>query len=59
LIEIKSREDIPAAMQKNDELLREAWSMKAASAMLSTTYNIYITGKHSDEIYQEVKFAYC
>jgi len=53
---IKSWEDIPKAMQKNNELFLEAWSTKEARDSFDKAYNKYFTGKHSDEIYQEVKF---
>lgn len=56
ITEIKSWEDIPKAMQKNDELFKEAWPSKAAQDQFNKAYNKYFTGKHSDEIYREVKF---
>ena len=56
ITEIKSWEDIPKAMQKNNELFKEAWSSKAAQDQFNKAYNKYFTGKHSDEIYREVKF---
>jgi hypothetical protein len=55
ITEVKSWEDIPKAMQKNNELFMEAWSTKEARAGFNKAYNKYFTGKHSDEIYQEVK----
>ena len=51
---IKTWEDIPKAMQKNNELFMEAWSTKEARDSFDKAYNKYFTGKHSDEIYQEV-----
>lgn len=54
---IKTWEDIPKAMQKNNELFLEAWSTKEAQESFDKAYNKYFTGKHSDEIYQEVKFG--
>jgi hypothetical protein len=53
---IKTWEDIPKAMQKNNELFREAWSTKEERDAFNKAYNKYFTGKHSDEIYQEVVF---
>jgi len=53
---IKTWEDIPKAMQKNNELFLEAWSTEEARDSFDKAYNKYFTGKHSDEIYQEVKF---
>jgi hypothetical protein len=54
---IKTWEDIPKAMQKNNELFLEAWSTKEARDSFDKAYNKYFTGKHSDEIYQEVSFS--
>jgi hypothetical protein len=54
---IKTWEDIPKAMQKNNELFLEAWSTKEARDSFDKAYNKYFTGKHSDEIYQEVNFS--
>jgi len=51
---IKTWEDIPKAMQKNDELFMAAWSTKEARESFNKAYDKYFTGKHSDEIYQEV-----
>lgn len=51
---IKSWEDIPKAMQKNNELFMQAWSTEEARESFDKAYNKYFTGKHSDEIYQEV-----
>lgn len=53
---IKTWEDIPKAMQKNNELFMEAWTTEEARESFDKAYNKYFTGKHSDEIYQEVKF---
>ena len=53
---IKTWEDIPKAMQKNNELFMEAWTTEDARESFDKAYNKYFTGKHSDEIYQEVKF---
>jgi hypothetical protein len=57
LTEIKSREDISASKQKNDELFREALPTKKARDAFNNAYDKYFTGKHSDEIYQEVTFG--
>ena len=53
---IKTWEDIPKAMQKNNELFMAAWSTKEARESFDKAYNKYFTGKHSDEIYQEVNY---
>lgn len=57
ITEVQTWEDIPKAMAKNNELFRAAWSTKEARASFNKAYNKYFTGKHSDEIYQEVKFG--
>ncbi len=51
---LKNWEDISKAMQKNDELFLAAWSTKATQDNFNKAYNKYFSGKHSDEIYQEV-----
>lgn len=56
ITEIKTWEDIPKAMQKNNELFMEEWSTKEARDNFNKAYDKYFTGQHSDEIYQEVKF---
>ena len=57
ITEVQTWEDIPKAMAKNNELFRAAWSTKEARASFNKAYNKYFTGKHSDEIYREVKFS--
>lgn len=57
ITEIKSWEDIPKAMEKNNELFMSAWSTKEARDAFNKAYDKYFTGKHSDEIYQEVTFG--
>jgi len=57
ITEVKTWEDIPKAMQKNDELFMTAWSTKEARASFNKAYDKYFTGKHSDEIYQESTFG--
>lgn len=54
ITEIKSWEDIPKAMQKNNELFEMVWTSKEARDQFNKAYNKYFTGKHSDEIYREV-----
>lgn len=54
--EIRSWEDIPKAMEKNNELFMEGWPTKEAREKFNKAYDKYFTGKHSDEIYQEVVF---
>ena len=57
ITEVKTWEDIPKAMQKNDELFMAAWPTKEARASFNKAYDKYFTGKHSDEIYQESTFG--
>jgi predicted proteasome-type protease len=57
ITEVRTWEDIPKAMQKNNELFMEAWSTKEAREKFNKAYNKYFTGKHSDEIYREVQFV--
>jgi hypothetical protein len=57
ITEVKTWEDIPKAMQKNDELFMAAWSTKEARESFNKAYDKYFTGKHSDEIYQESTFG--
>ncbi len=56
ITEIKTWDDIPKAMAKNNELFIEAFPTKEAREQFNKALNKYLTGKHSDEIYQEVKF---
>lgn len=53
---VKNWEDIPNAMNKNNELFMAAWPTKEARDKFNKAYDKYFTGKHSDEIYQEVTF---
>lgn len=57
ITEVKTWEDIPKAMAKNDELFMAAWSTKEARESFNKAFNKYFTGKHSDEIYQESTFG--
>ncbi|MBK7105123.1 MAG: hypothetical protein IPH62_07560 [Ignavibacteriae bacterium] len=57
ITEIKTWEDIPKAMQKLEELFKESWTTKEDREKFNKAYNKYFTGKHSDEIYREVKFS--
>lgn len=57
ITEVKTWEDIPKAMDKNNELFMEAFPTKDVRDKFDKAYNKYFTGKHSDEIYQEVKFS--
>lgn len=55
MYEVKSWEDIPAANKMNNELFEKAWATKEERKAFNDAWNAYFTGKHSDEIYQEVK----
>jgi hypothetical protein len=57
ITEVKNWEDIPKAMERNDELFRDAWPTKETRDEFNKAYDKYFSGKHSDEIYQEVKFG--
>jgi hypothetical protein len=54
MYEVKEWGDVDKAMSHNDELFQKAWS-KEDGAKFNKAYNRYFTGKHSDEIYSEVK----
>jgi hypothetical protein len=54
IYEVKSWEDVIAANERNNELFEETWSTPEARKEYNEAYNIYFTGEHSDEIYQEV-----
>lgn len=55
MLEVKSWDDIMKAQDRNDELFMEHWSTKEAQDQYNKDFNKYFTGKHSDEIYREVK----
>ena len=55
IYKVKSWEDVPKANERMDELFNEKWSTKEARDSFNKAYNKYFTGKHSDEIYREVK----
>jgi hypothetical protein len=57
ITEIKTWEDIPKAMQKNNELFMQTWSTEEEREKFNKALDKYFTGQHSDEIYQEVRFA--
>ena len=55
MYEVKSWEDVPKANQMNDDLFEKAWPTKEERKAFNKAWNKYFTGKHSDEIYMEVK----
>lgn len=56
IIEVKSWDDVAKAYEKSNELIMKAMPNKADRDKFDNAYNKYFTGKHSDEIYREVKF---
>ncbi len=54
MYEVKSWDDIIKANEQMNELFEKAWTTKEARKKFNDAYNKYFTGKHSDEIYQEV-----
>jgi hypothetical protein len=54
MMEVKSWADIEKANDKINELFMKAWTTSADRKKFNDAYNKYFTGKHSDEIYQEV-----
>ena len=55
IYEVKSWEDVIKANEENNTLFEKAWPTEAARKEFNKAYDKYFTGKHSDEIYQEVK----
>ena len=55
MFEVKSWEDIPKANEKNNELFEAAWKTEEERKAYWKAWNAYFTGRHSDEIYMEVK----
>jgi hypothetical protein len=55
LYEVKKWADIEKANDMNDELFEKAWKTKEERKDFNDAWNKYFTGKHSDEIYQELK----
>jgi hypothetical protein len=55
IYKVKGWEDVPKANDRMDELFNEKWPTKEARDSFDKAYNKYFTGKHSDEIYREVK----
>ena len=56
IIEVKSWDDVAKAYDKSEELIMKAMPNKSDRDKFSKAYDKYFTGKHSDEIYREVKF---
>lgn len=56
IIEVKSWDDVPKAFDEVGNQIRKAVPDKADREAFGKAYSKYFTGKHSDEIYQEVVF---
>jgi hypothetical protein len=56
IVEVKNWDDILKFNEREDELFREHWNTKEMRKAFNEAYNKYFSGKHSDEIYQEVVF---
>ena len=55
MYEVKDWADVIKANEMNDDLFEKSWSTKEDRKAFNKAWNKYFTGKHSDEIYQEVK----
>ena len=56
IIEVKNWDDILKFNDREDELFRDHWNTKEMRKAFNDAYNKYFSGKHSDEICQEVVF---
>jgi hypothetical protein len=56
IVEVKNWDNILKFNEREDELFREHWNTKEMRKAFNDAYNKYFSGKHSDEIYQEVVF---
>lgn len=56
IIELKSWDDVEKAFEEVGNQFRKAMPDKADREAFGKAYGKYFTGKHSDEIYQEVAF---
>jgi hypothetical protein len=55
IYEVKNWGDVITSQQKNNELFEKAWATEESRKAFNKAYNKYFTGKHSDEIYSDVK----
>ncbi len=55
MYEVKDWADVIKANEMNDELFEKAWPTKEERKAFNAAWFKYFTGKHSDEIYQELK----
>lgn len=56
IVEVRSWEDVIKASEKSTELFEQTMPNKADRDNFNKAFNKYFSGKHSDEIYQEVVF---
>ena len=56
IVEVKTWDDIVKANEKANDLFMKAWPTKEDRKKFNDANNKYFTGKHSDEIYNEVVF---
>lgn len=54
IVEVKSWDDVTKVNQRATELFMQKWSTQEARENFNKANGKYFTGKHSDEIYQEV-----
>jgi len=56
IVEVKNWDDVVKANEKANDLFMKAWPTKEDRKKFNDENNKYFTGKHSDEIYNEVVF---
>ena len=56
IVEVKNWDDVTKANERANELFMKAWPTKEDRKKFNDANNKYFTGKHSDEIYNEVVF---
>ena len=56
MVEVKSWGDVVKANERANELFMKAWPTKEDRKRFNDANDKYFTGKHSDEIYNEVVF---
>ncbi|MCW8812347.1 MAG: hypothetical protein OQJ93_12295 [Ignavibacteriaceae bacterium] len=56
IVEVKNWNDVVKANEKANDLFMKAWPTKEDRKKFNDANNKYFTGKHSDEIYNEVVF---
>jgi hypothetical protein len=57
IVEVKTWDDVVKANEKANDLFIKAWPTKEDRKKFNDANNKYFTGKHSDEIYNEVVFS--